>query len=543
MSLKMEYVPSAVSKLENGNRRIQFTTEEVIKGGQACSLQLYGYFVGTTMDYRVVRANLMKMWRVYDIEDITKTNSGIFYFKFKSEEGMKIVLESGPWMIQNVPLVLNVWEPGIWLEKTEPSTIPIWVCVYNIPMELCNGNAIGKIMSGVGKPMLMDRMTKDRCLKKAGKLDFARVLVEVSANDDLPNVLEIAYPPLGNREARVGKLEVKYQWKPPLCTHCRTFGHTTLSCKVRPRTDDERAAKIVKDASKLKDPIISSSNNMGPDDEGFVQVGRKNKPILAPTKSVSIKNDNGGQNRSSKGNANMNSAPKQSVKQVNSSFGYGKSGNQQRNFNEKQGKFQVKNRGNVGGTSMSTQAVEFHDKKLEAQSNNKPGMSKNNSKSATSNEKRNLQQLSKDPNFRPRVLVRGSSSNNETGDNRNEPIPVKNSFSALVDEVMVCGDSDKNKSNVDDFESIWPDLKSEVDILMEAGIYPSKSVRLDWTVHQMDYFYKNCHKYQLDPSYEDDDVESDIDGIATCMKPEFEVDAATEMENDAAQNEIVSNGV
>nr|GFC13391.1 hypothetical protein [Tanacetum cinerariifolium] len=119
VALKMEYVPSAVSKMENGNKRIMFSAKEVIKGGQA--------------------------W--------------IFYFKFKSKEGMKSVLESGPWMVQNVPLVLNVWEPGIWLEKTEPSSIPIWVCVHNISMELCNGNGIRKIMSGIGKPMLMDRMT------------------------------------------------------------------------------------------------------------------------------------------------------------------------------------------------------------------------------------------------------------------------------------------------------------------------------------------------------------------------------------------------
>nr|GEZ13531.1 hypothetical protein CTI12_AA080440 [Tanacetum cinerariifolium] len=107
---------------------------------------------------------------------------------------MKIVLESGPWMVNNVLLVRNIWEPGIWLEKVEPSTIPICVCVYNIPMDLCDGNGIGKIMSGVGKPMLMDKMTKERCLKKSGKLNFARVLVKVNAKEKLPHVLEIAYP-------------------------------------------------------------------------------------------------------------------------------------------------------------------------------------------------------------------------------------------------------------------------------------------------------------------------------------------------------------
>ncbi|GKE06122.1 hypothetical protein Tco_1398140, partial [Tanacetum coccineum] len=69
---------------------------------------------------------------------------------------------------------------------------------------------------------------------------------------------------------------------------------------------------------------------------------------------------------------------------------------------------------------------------------------------------------------------------------------------------------------------------------IEAGIYPSKSVRLDCTINQMDYFLKNCHKYHLDPSYEDEDVESECDGVAKSMRPEFEMDAAIDMENDAA---------
>ncbi|GKG53764.1 hypothetical protein Tco_0555164, partial [Tanacetum coccineum] len=83
-------------------------------------------------------------------------------------------------------------------------------------------------------------------------MDFARVLVEVFMEDELRNILEIEYPPLGNRPARVGKLEVKYQWKCPLCTHCKTFGHSTLSCKVRPRTYEEIAAKTLKDVLKVR---------------------------------------------------------------------------------------------------------------------------------------------------------------------------------------------------------------------------------------------------------------------------------------------------
>ncbi|GKB51490.1 reverse transcriptase domain-containing protein [Tanacetum coccineum] len=169
-------------------------------------------------------------------------------------------------------------------------------------MELCNGNGIGKIFSGIGKPMLMDKLIKERCLKKSGKIDFARVLVEVYASDDLPNFLEIEYPRLGERHARVGKLEVKYQWKPPLCTHCSTFGHATVSCKVRPRTDEEIAKKATKDALKIGEGLSVKDVDKKIDEDGFVTIGRKSKPAV----NQSYVKENALKNRSFNGNFRQN---------------------------------------------------------------------------------------------------------------------------------------------------------------------------------------------------------------------------------------------
>ncbi|GJT86927.1 hypothetical protein Tco_1068644 [Tanacetum coccineum] len=465
MALKMEYLPNDVSKLDNGSRRIHFSAEEVLKGAAECSLQLYGYFVGTSMDYRVVRGNLMKMCRKFGIVDITKTNSGIFYFKFSNEEGMKNVLDSGPWMIQNILLVLNIWEPGIWLDKAEPASIPIWVCVYNIPMELCNGNSIGKIMSGIGKPLLMDKMTKERCLKKAGKLDFARVLVKVSAVDDLPSVLVIAYPPIGNSPAKIGKLDVKYQWKPPLCTHYKTFGHSTLACKVRPRTEEEKATSILKEALKVsvapKDTVVSSLQ-----DDGFIMSGQTGKWF--------------------------------------------------------------KKQGNVGGNDNGKSQDGIPKKKAEVRNS-----SMNDKPSDAGEQKKSLRELSHDPNFKPKVLVRGSGSKGNSLDIQDEVVPVSNSFDVLSDEVMN-----------EEFDSvIWPKLKGEVDDVLENGIYPSKEIRADWSLKQMEYFYNNWHKFHLDPICEDEeeDVNSEVDGIASDMKPEYEVKDVDTLENEAAINQNVSN--
>nr|GEW54661.1 hypothetical protein [Tanacetum cinerariifolium] len=434
IALKMEYVPNSVSKLENGNRRIIFSAKEVYKDGQSCALQLYGYFIGTTMDYRVVRGNLIRMWRVYDIEEITKTNFGIYYFKFKSEEGMKKVLESGPWLIQNVSIVLNVWEPGI-----------------------CG---IGKIMSGVGKPLLMDNMTRERCLKKAGKIDFARVLVEVSAEDELPNILKIEYPPL-----------------------------------VRPRTEEEIAAKTLRDVLKVGNSDLNGKGKSVDVNHGFTLVGRKNKPVTSQNSMSQTKS--GGNNR-------WGGRVQSNVMQRNGNFG---------------GKFNNVGHRRGGGL---VQRNKFHQKSNFDAGSMKAGRKSNNNKPS-------FQEVNKKPmvdkpilastfnhKFRPKVLVRGSGSAMVMDNSLKEDILVKNSFD--VHNSKEVDGEDLGGINVnDEFNSkVWLKLKEEVDILMEAGIYPSKQVRLDWSIHQLDYFYKNCNKFHLDPICKDDeeDVESKVEGVA-----------------------------
>ncbi|GJU47765.1 putative reverse transcriptase domain-containing protein [Tanacetum coccineum] len=153
-------------------KRLKQGTEELalkIKYAGCCEPLL-----GNFKDYRVVRDNLMRMWRIHSIEDLTKTN-------------------------------------------------------------------LGKIMSGVGKPLVMDKMTKEICLKKA---------------------------------------DVKYQWKPLLCTHCNTFGHSTLSCKIRPRTEDKLVTSSLKQDNIMSGVSKINGDGNGNGDDGFVTMAGNVKRIF-----------------------------------------------------------------------------------------------------------------------------------------------------------------------------------------------------------------------------------------------------------------------
>nr|GEV63033.1 hypothetical protein [Tanacetum cinerariifolium] len=79
-----------------------------------------------------------------------------------------------------------------------------------------------------------------------------------------------------NRPTKVGKLDVKYQWKPSLCTHCNTFGHATFACKVRLTTEKEITAKTVMDAVKVDNMASSKGVDVNGIKDDFVMVGRNN---------------------------------------------------------------------------------------------------------------------------------------------------------------------------------------------------------------------------------------------------------------------------
>lgn len=109
-------------------------------------------------------------------------------------------------------------------------------------------------------------------------------------------------------------------------------------------------------------------------------------------------------------------------------------------------------------------------------------------------------------NFKPKVLVRGSGSNDKLKGIASENIPIANSFQAFEDHDMVDKEEEFNKSVNDEYDkTVWPMLKKEMDSIMKSGIYPSLKTRTDWSLSQLDYFYKNCSNYGMGPYMDDDD--------------------------------------
>ncbi|OIT24741.1 hypothetical protein A4A49_36675 [Nicotiana attenuata] len=99
-------------------------------------------------------------------------------------------------------------------------TIPLWVKFPGLPVGYWSSEALGKLASGIGKPLYTDKTTADM-----ERISYARVLIEVDVAQPLPECIEIDMP-FGTFQQ-----QVTYDWRPKFCVDCIKFGHDAENCR------------------------------------------------------------------------------------------------------------------------------------------------------------------------------------------------------------------------------------------------------------------------------------------------------------------------
>ncbi|KAK9048409.1 hypothetical protein SSX86_032628 [Deinandra increscens subsp. villosa] len=268
---KIMYYPP--STLPDGSKVIMVAPKIVHKAKEIYKNLLYGYFVGAEPTLGFVKFNLNRMWRTYGIQEINYNGSGIFLFKFKESKHMDTVLELGPWIVANIPLCLKRWEAGVNMSRAAPKTVPVWIVLKDLPLELWETESICRLASCIGNPLTFDKITKTKCSNVHDAGGFARILVEVGIDCEFQNHVQACYPSNGKSQQKVVNIAVEYQNKPDMCSHCQVFGHPWSKCKTRPRTEEELVvAKQDEEKQKLNKNEESTKVHTQVDDDGFIQV-------------------------------------------------------------------------------------------------------------------------------------------------------------------------------------------------------------------------------------------------------------------------------
>ncbi|XP_021996188.1 uncharacterized protein LOC110893386 [Helianthus annuus] len=191
---------------------------------------LYGYFLGKRLAFPVVDYFAKNNWVKYGLSRLMMNANGFFFFKFKTKEGMDKMVEDGPWMIRNVPIILKEWSASVKLEKEDIKAIPVWVKMHDVPLTAYTEDGLSLLASKIGVPKMLDSYTATMCAESWGRSSYARALIEIQAGDELKRSITVAIPSLdGNGHSKV-EVKIEYDWEPLRCSSCCVFGHEDSSC-------------------------------------------------------------------------------------------------------------------------------------------------------------------------------------------------------------------------------------------------------------------------------------------------------------------------
>nr|GEU30805.1 hypothetical protein [Tanacetum cinerariifolium] len=142
-------------------------------------------------------------------------------------------------MIRKSPIILSKWSPSVSLKRGEVTTVP---------------------------PIMLDAFTSPVCVESWGRISFARALIEIDAAVGLKKEVIMAILEEEGDGYIKEVVRVKYEWKPPHCVDCQSFGHDTLSCP-----------KCVREKAHNTPARVAKSTTMDDNDDGFTEVKCRKK--------------------------------------------------------------------------------------------------------------------------------------------------------------------------------------------------------------------------------------------------------------------------
>ncbi|GJY58684.1 zinc knuckle CX2CX4HX4C containing protein [Tanacetum coccineum] len=137
-------------------------------------------------------------WAKYGLTRLMMNDKGFLFFKFDSNKGLEDVLENGPWMIRNSPIILKKWTTNTSLFKEELTHIQVCIKIHDMPLQ--------------------------------GRSSFSCCLIEVKADKVLKESITMGIPMLEGTGFSKETVCVQYEWKPPRCDQCKIFGHVYDQC-------------------------------------------------------------------------------------------------------------------------------------------------------------------------------------------------------------------------------------------------------------------------------------------------------------------------
>lgn len=191
---------------------------------------LVGKFLDTAPHVAKVHVILNKIWRQGTESqriDVYEVNSTTLRFRVCDPMVRARVLKRGMWNIAEVPMVVAKWSPITEKDQPEEKSIPLWVYLKKVPMNMFSWEGLSFISSAVGHPVRLHPETV-----ACSNFDVAKVFVNADLSKVLPK--RICF----SKNGKDFWVDFFYPWLPPRCTSCDKWGHLETRCVVNSKNSE-----------------------------------------------------------------------------------------------------------------------------------------------------------------------------------------------------------------------------------------------------------------------------------------------------------------
>ncbi|XP_062080493.1 uncharacterized protein LOC133785258 [Humulus lupulus] len=176
--------------------------------------------MGANPPLPVFEGFINQIWGKLGIERVARMNSGFMMVKFIDEATRDLVLELGVVHFDQKPVILRPWTVDIDSLKSIKS-VQVWIRLPDLGLQYWGTNYLSALVSTIGKPIMIDKITKDRSIIK-----FPRILVDMEISDSLPKFISYI-----NERGQVMDQVIDYEWMHTKFSQCKKLGHTVSTCK------------------------------------------------------------------------------------------------------------------------------------------------------------------------------------------------------------------------------------------------------------------------------------------------------------------------
>ncbi|KAF8098611.1 hypothetical protein N665_0263s0040 [Sinapis alba] len=177
---------------------------------------LIGRFLEKAPHIAKVHAIVNKIWVLRDkaqMIDVYKINSTTMKFKIGNSITRNGVIRRAMWNIAGIPVVMAKWNPLTEDIKQETHSIPLWVHLRNVPMDM---------FSWKGLSFVSIQLHPET--EQSQNFKIAKILVKVDLSKEMPKSMNF------NIHGKETLVEYSYPWLPPKCTACGKWGHLVKAC-------------------------------------------------------------------------------------------------------------------------------------------------------------------------------------------------------------------------------------------------------------------------------------------------------------------------